>query len=316
MWVEPSSDTNAIGLLAATVAALFWATAVVLYRRVGRVMPPVRLNFIKGLIASGVLGAVVLVDWQVRGNQPWSMSGPMLAIMAISGLIGIGVGDTFFFAGLNRMGSRRMLLMFTINPVFTVVVAWLWLDEPMTIVQLLGVGLTCGGVAWVIAERNTGKSDGHVDVRGVIYGVGAAGCQSIGVLVSRYVFDQGQMTAVASAWLRITAGAMGLCLFLRLDRRLGDAGGADHLHPRAPSPARAMVMLGVAMLLGTILGIWLMQVSVKQSNSVGVASTLLSTSPLFILPIAAALGERISIRAVLGAAVTVGGVGLLYLCSG
>ena len=103
---------------------MFWAVSVVLYRRVGRVMPPVRLNMSKGLIAVVLLSIVLAVDWLAFGNQPWSMSWGKLALMALSGVIGIGIGDTLFFAGLNRMGSRRMLLLFTVNPVITVLIAW------------------------------------------------------------------------------------------------------------------------------------------------------------------------------------------------
>jgi drug/metabolite transporter (DMT)-like permease len=152
-----------------------------------------------------------------------------------------------------------MLLLFTTNPVFTAVAAWLILGEPMTMWQVVGVGLTCGGVAWVIAERNAGKTDGHVDALGVLCGLGAAGCQAAGVLMSRYAFAHGEMTAPASAWLRIAAGTVVLCVFLPLDRRLGDPGGEDHHHPARPSKARAAVMLGGGMLLGTVLGIGLQQ---------------------------------------------------------
>lgn len=305
-----------LGLVAATTASLFWAIAVVLYRRVGRVMPPVRLNCTKGLVASVFIGGYVLVDWLVLDHAQWSLSPGLLVLMAVSGMIGIGVGDTFFFAGLNRLGARRMLLLFTINPVFTVVAAWLFLHESLTLWQIIGIGLTCSGVAWVIAERNTGKSDGHVDALGVFFGLAAATCQATGLLLSRYVFDQGEMSAGASAWLRVLAGSVVLLVLFPLDRFLRNPGGAAEVHPTPPSRTRATLMFAIAMMLGTVGGISLMQVSVKYAGELGVASTLLSTSPLFVLPIAAMLGETISKRAILGAIITIAGVALLYSMSG
>jgi DME family drug/metabolite transporter len=104
LLAELTNTTEALGLAAATVAAMFWAIAVVLYRRVGRVMPPVRLNLTKGLFATVVMGAAVLIGWQFMGHTPWSMSAGMLVVMALSGVIGIGLGDTLLFAALNRMG--------------------------------------------------------------------------------------------------------------------------------------------------------------------------------------------------------------------
>jgi drug/metabolite transporter (DMT)-like permease len=303
------------GLIAATTAAMFWAVSVVLYRRVGRVMPPVMLNMSKGLIAVVLLSGVLAVDWFAFGNEPWSMSWGKLGLMALSGVIGIGLGDTLFFAGLNRMGARRMLLLFTINPVITVLIAWALMDEPLTALQVLGIALTCGGVAWVIAERNSGRSDGHVDLLGIVYGLGAATCQASGYLLSRHILLPGGMTPAASAWLRLLAGSLILIAFLPMDRWLKHSGGQSHHHPANPSKTQARVMFFVALLLGTVMGIWLMQISAKHADKAGVAATLLSTSPLFVLPIVALLGERISPRAVLGALITIAGVAMLFVFS-
>lgn len=309
-----------LGLIAATTAAFFWAISVVLYRRVGTFMAPVRLNMTKGLIAVVILSAVMLVDWLVMKNVPWTLGWYGLLIMAASGVIGIGLGDTLFFAGLNRMGARRMLLLFTINPVITVLIAWMMMGEPLTGPQVFGIVLTCGGVAWVIAERNTKRSDGHVDLLGILYGIGAATCQATGYLMSRHILkppdgSEGPMTAASSAWLRLLAGSLILLAFLPMDRLLKNPGGQDHHHPRPPGKAQGWAMFLGAMLLGTVLGIWLMQVSAKHADRAGVAATLLSTSPLFVLPIVAMLGEHISKRAVMGALVTIAGVALLFVFS-
>lgn len=313
MLLAESNLYPVLGLAAATTASAFWAVSVVLYRRVGRIMSPVMLNMSKGLIAVTILTVIVGVTWWVTGEQPWSMSPGMIALMALSGVVGIGIGDTLFFAGLNRMGARRVLLLFTINPVIMVVVAWAYMGEPLIWQQMVGIGLTVGGVAWVIAERNTKRSDGHVDLLGVLLGIGAASCQAAGVLMSRYVFDQGEMTEAASAWLRLGAGSLFLIFCLPLDKLLKDPGGEDHHHPAHPSKTQARVMFTVALMLGTVGGIWLMQTAVKHAERVGVAGTLLSISPLFVLPIAAKLGEHISKRAVFGAVVTIIGIALLLL---
>jgi drug/metabolite transporter (DMT)-like permease len=47
-------------------------------------------------------------------------------------------------------------------------------------------------------------------------------------------------------------------------------------------------------------------------TSAGIAQTLFSTSPLFVLPLAAWSGEWVSARAVLGAVVALVGVALLF----
>jgi len=316
MLADADQHANALGLFAATTAAFFWAISVVMYRRIGRLMPPIMLNMSKGLFAALILAVVVGVQWRATGQPPTNMPMRLILLMALSGVIGIGLGDSLLFAGLNRMGARRMLLLFTINPAITAVVAWALMDEPLTVWQVLGIAMTVGGVAWVIAERATGKTDGHVDLLGVLFGIGAASCQAAGVLISRYVFERGEMTPASSAWLRLAAGGLFLLLCLPMDKLLKDPGGEAHHHPTDPTRRQAIIMFTIALMLGTVGGIWLMQTAIKESGRVGVASTLLSTSPLFVLPIAALLGEHISRRAVLGALITVGGIAMLYMVSG
>jgi len=306
---------SSLGLIAATTASLFWAFSVVMHRRVGRVLPPVRLNTIKVMFATTLLGLVVLVQWYL-GELPWSMPTGKLALMAVSGVIGIAVGDTLFYAGLNRMGARRVLMVYTINPVITLVLAWFLLDEPLTPVQLMGIAVTCGGVSWVIAERNHAKSDGHVDLLGVLFGIGAATCQSIGYLISHSLLKQYEMTAVASAFLRLASCIPVLLAFFWLDRVLRDPGGQEHNHPARPSRKQTVVMFLIAVMLGTVGGITLMQISAKYAEKSGVASTLLSITPLFVLPITAVLGEHVSRRAVLGAIIAIAGVAMLFIAAG
>jgi drug/metabolite transporter (DMT)-like permease len=64
-------------------------------------------------------------------------------------------------------------------------------------------------------------------------------------------------------------------------------------------------------LLGPVLGVWMSLVAVRALDA-GVASTLMSLSPVLVLPIARIVDrERIGWRAAVGAGVAVGGVVLL-----
>ena len=72
-------------------------------------------------------------------------------------------------------------------------------------------------------------------------------------------------------------------------------------------------MAVAATLLGTYLGVWL-QVTGLRHAPAGIAATLSSTSPIFILPLSALfLGERVDARAVGAACVAVAGVAILCL---
>jgi drug/metabolite transporter (DMT)-like permease len=301
-------STGLLGLLAATLAAFLWSIATVLWRRVGRIMPPVRINLVKGITATIMLGGVVA--WQAArdDHNPLALPPGLLAIMIASGVIGLAGGDTCFFAALNRLGARRTLLMFMLAPVLTALLAWPVLGQSLSLLQGLGIVLTCGGIAWVIAERTTGPADGQVDALGLTFAIGAAVCQAIGSLMSRHVFDQVDYGAAPSALVRIIAGTVAVAFLLPLDKHLREP--VTHGEPPAAT-LNTWLTLAVAVLLGTVFGIWLQQTSFKLSDNVGVASTLLATSPLFVLPITAAMGERVSIRAITGAMIGVLGIAIL-----
>ena len=299
-------STGGLGLLAATTAAVLWSVATILYRRAGRVLPPVRMNLFRGIAAILLLGIVLAVESVRADTNPLALSPHLLAWLALSGVVGIGGGDTCYFAALNRLGPRRTLLLFMLAPVLTALLAWPLFGEGLAFRQIAGIALTCGGVTWVIAER-TGGSDGHVDALGLTFAFGAAFCQAAGALTSRFVFDHADYGAAPSALIRIAAGVAVLIFALPLDRFLRDPGGRD-----APRAAPWLTLLA-ATFLGTFLGIWLQQAAFKFSTHVGVASTLLATSPLFVLPLVAMGGERVSPRAVTGAVIGVLGIAVLLV---
>ena len=306
------------GLAAAATAAMFWAGATVMYRRIGRVLPPVRMNLTKNLLATVLLCVVVGGAWALSPDrgQPFTLARPMMLLLILSGIVGIGIGDTCFFAALARIGARRTLLLFMLAPVATAALAWPILAETIGPWQTAGIAITVAGIAWVIAERNHATSDGHVDALGICFAAGAALCQAGGALMTRYVFDHGDIAAAPSAIVRITAGSAILLLMLPLDKLLPQPGGAAENHPKRPSIKHTFFLVAVAATMGSFLGIWLQQVAFKSDANVGVAQTLLSTSPLFVLPIVLLLGERVSRRAAIGAAVSIVGVALLFIASG
>jgi drug/metabolite transporter (DMT)-like permease len=63
--------------------------------------------------------------------------------------------------------------------------------------------------------------------------------------------------------------------------------------------------------IGTYVSLWLQQLAISGAPA-GITQTLLSTSPIFILPVAAIRGEKVTLRAVLGAFVSIFGIMLVF----
>jgi len=57
-------------------------------------------------------------------------------------------------AAIRRIGSARAVLIGTLGPMLTIFFAWLLLDEPVSLAQLIGAGLVLAGVLLVTYQKN------------------------------------------------------------------------------------------------------------------------------------------------------------------
>jgi drug/metabolite transporter (DMT)-like permease len=290
---------NFQGEIAALLAAFLWAISSVMYGRLGQTMPPIQLNLTKGVIAIALLILTIFIS----GDLFPVISPVSLGLLLLSGVLGIGVGDTAFFVALNCLGARRALLMETLAPPMTAVAALIFLQESLDARAWCGILLTIIGVAWVVTERvpdTTTQAPVNIS-RGVYFGLLAAFSLAIAAVMARAAYAHTSISPLWAALLRLSAGVFSLLPWIRWRQPSSQ---------RLPSP-RIMTTVFFAAFCGTYLGIWLQQTAIKLT-AVGIASTLLQTSPLFILPIAFFLGEKISWRAIAGVIIAIAGVGVLF----
>jgi len=283
---------------------LLWSVSVAIYERAGRKVPPLSLNLIKGVIALCLMELVLAAQGLLLKPLPPSA----LGLLALSGFLGLGAGDTFFFAALNRLGTRRTLLFMLAAPPLTALMGRILLAETVSAAAFTGITLTLIGVGWVVTER-TQADAAHGDRRrweGIFLGMLVALTWAGGSVLSRAVLKNSDITPMQSAAVRMAACVLFLVLWGPLH--------GEHVFgvARRLFALRIWHLIVPATLLGTFLGIYLQQVAFARTDA-GIAQTLLSTSPLFGIAVAAVLGERVSRRAVLGALVAFGGILLLCL---
>lgn len=297
---------NFRGELAALTSALLWAIASVMYGRAGQSIPPLQLNILKGAIAIALIALTLL--W--RGVALPELPLPSLGLLAISGVVGISIGDTAFFNALNRLGPRRILLLQTLSPCMTALLAAIFLEEILTARSGIGILLILLGVAWVIRER-VGESPieaqalAKLQTQGIAWGLVAALAQATGAVLSRAALAETTVSPLMAALVRLVAGVAVLPLWMSLLPTARQQGW------KPVGSVRMWGFLLLASILGTYLAIWLQQTSLKFALA-GISQSLGAMSPIFVLPLAAWTGDRVSLRAILGAVVAVSGVALLF----
>lgn len=305
--VDGQVAADLAGGLAALGSAAAWALGAILFRRVGDVASPEGMNLAKSglgiallLLASALTGGFVaageLAAVEVRG----------LVLLSLSGLVGIALGDTLFFMALVRLEPRRTLLLATVGQVFTVLLAVAFLGERLALLAWAGVALVLGGVAWVMREQ-VGSEAADPEIRGraqrgMVYGLLASLCMSLSMLLA----DQGVegLSALDATWIRLLAGGVGVAAWGAAQGRLG-------LWLAPFRDGRLLWQMLGAVCVIIFGGFYLSLLSLKLT-SVSISTVLTATEPLFVLPLAALLlGERLSLRAVLGALIAVIGVAMV-----
>jgi drug/metabolite transporter (DMT)-like permease len=298
-----------MGEIAALSASAFWAFASLLFTDLSRRYGAIVMNALKCVVA---LGAMFLTLLLIEGVLwPAELTAGDTWWLVVSGVVGLSIGDTAYFNALTRLGARRSLLITALVPPVTALLAWPALGEVPGGGMLAGMALTMGGVAWVIMERAPtpeGGDDGdeaRTRAWGVLFALVSVLCQSSGNVLTK--LGGADTSAIGISVVRVTAGSAGLILVVALRGRLPAL--IEPLRNRA-SAAR----LVLATMTGTYLGIWLLNAGLKYTSHTGIAATLSSTSPIFILPMAWLLtDETLSPRSILGAFVAVVGVAILFL---
>ena len=296
-----------MGEIAALSASVLWAFASLVFAQLGQKTAPLVMNGLKCVIALALMWISLLAFEQI----PWpELTHAALFYLVISGFIGLTIGDTAYFNALVRLGPRRALVFTALTPPVTALMAVPALGEPITLTMGIGMALTMGGVVWVILERAPVQDDEphqgltKAEWLGVAFALVGVLCQSSGNVLTKMGGETS--SALAVSVVRLAAGTLGLGVIIGLTGRLAEV--AAPFRDR-----RTTILLLVATFAGTYLGIWLLNAGLKYTF-VGIAATLSSTSPIWILPLAYfILKERITPRAVLGAVIAVVGVGVLFL---
>ena len=311
-----------IGQAAGVATSVLWSLTTLFFAAASKRLGPAKVNAARILMAVVWLG---LTHRLLSGVWVPVANGRQVLYLALSGLVGLSIGDLALFTAFVRIGPRLSSLLMTTAPIFAALFGWLALGETLNNWGWLGMTLTIGGVAWVVLERPTGTevTAGDGRVSGVILAVVAAACQGGGLLLSKQGMGHGwlpreaHMPPQTAAFLRMFfAGVFVLPLIGWLAARTSAAPalGAAAL---TPQKRRVGILFTVGgSIVGPFLGVWMSLVA-SDKASLGVAQTLCSLTPVFILPlIAMVYKERISLRAILGACVAVGGTALLFVKAG
>jgi drug/metabolite transporter (DMT)-like permease len=299
-----------IGELAALGTSLCFSFGSLMFTASSRAVGSPLVNRARLLVALIlVMGLHLLTYGQAipveAGGEHWFWLG-------LSGFVGFALGDAFLFQAFVMIGPRLSMLMMALAPVLSGVMAGIFLREHLSWIEVVGIAITLAGILIVIGERQTAASateasptDRRRHLIGLLFGFGAAVGQAGGTILSKLGLEDG-FPALSGNVIRLTAAVVLIWALAILNRQVLGSYRTLRANPRV-----VVLMTGGA-ILGPVLGVWLSLVAV-QNTDVGIASTLSSLTPIFLIPISYFIfGERASRQAILGTVVAFVGMMLLF----
>jgi len=293
-----------VGELAGLATAALWVVSSLSFTAAGRSLGATRVNLLRTVAAAAVL--LVVQVWMVGGLLP-AMPLESAIWLALSGVMGLTIGDQFLFTGYVMLGPRLVSVLMTLAPSMTAIVSWALFRESMGAVAVVGMLITTAGVAWVSLGRSDGVgTHSRADRRrGLFFGVAAALCQALGTVMAKRGLVA-EVTPLSAQTMRMFAGAATVVPLALIAHRAG-------MTVAAQPNRRAFAVLALGVVSGPLLGVFFSMVATKNVPA-GVAATLIGLVPVLILPATRIVdGERISTRAWIGAIIAVAGIAVLSL---
>jgi drug/metabolite transporter (DMT)-like permease len=287
----------------ALLAAACWAVAALFSAPASQRLGAFTFSRWRMLFASLILWSIALATGGWR-----TLDASAFGLLAVSGVIGIFIGDTALFACMNRLGPRRSGVLFATHALFSAILAWVFLGETLWGWALVGSGLLVGGVMLAIVWGRRGdeqhgweQTQGRLAV-GVTLGLVAALCQSVATLMLKPLMTTG-IDAVAGSAMRMSMALLAHGLLLAT----GWAGARALAPMRAKDAALIFGSAAVAMALGMTLILQAMK-----HGQAGLVAVLSSVTPILILPVLwMVYRRRPAAGAWLGAALAVAGTALI-----
>ena len=299
-------------MLAALLTTLLFSISAICGHRTATQIGGVEANFWRACLAT-----LFLAVWaNIYGS---GFEGAAFPVFVLSGLAGIGLGDSGYFQALPRLGSRRtVLLTQCLTAPFALAMEWLWLGTTLNPAELFFILVILAGVAVALAPREHLEITPRqmcVGIFGTI--VGALG-GALGAVLSRKAYAVAHATGEhpdpgTTGYQRVIGGAiaLGVLLLVVKWRSAHTHGGileANSFRVSRDKWRRLWPWVVANSLAGQTVGVSCMQWALE-NTSAGVVTAVIATTPILLLPMTRLVdGERIGIRSTSGALMAVAGV--------
>lgn len=290
-----------IGEFTALITAILWSISSFIFTDLSKQIGSIQLNIYRMLLAALLIFITILIL-----DIKFEISYYQLFFLIFSGIIGLLIGDTFLFKSFSLLGARIGMLIMSLNPGIAAIIAFFALSETLSIIGIIGIIITLIGISIVVLQKKQNDNKNKISVLGIIYAFLAAACQAVGLIFAKLAFIENDIDPFIATFIRLASATI---LFIPIGLIFKKIENPSKLFKNKTNAIKLLT----GSFIGPYLGITLSFVAVTNAE-VGIASTIMSTTPIIMLPIARFIyKEKLNVKAFVGAIIAVLGVALLFM---
>lgn len=325
------------GEILSLFVALSWTATALFAEVASKRIGSLPLNIARMVMSLALLGVTL---WLTMGS-PWPRfaDGETWRWLLLSGVVGYVIGDFCLMQGYILIGSRFGQLFMTLSAPTAAIFGRMLIGEQMRPLAIVGMVVTLSGIAMsILSKGSDNKKEGpkvklNLPLRGIAYAAMAGICQGCGLVLSKvgllhyetsliacgftaYSVPDGALLPIplsisvpfAATMIRAIIGLAGFMLMQLLLSK--DSIGELR---RAAKDRKAMLCALGSTMFGPFVGVSL-SLMATLFTSAGIAQTIFALTPVLIIaPAALLFHQRVTVKEIIGAIISVCGVCLFYI---
>jgi len=288
-----------IGEISALISALCWASSSVMLKSQTSRVNPISINILRCISALGFLILFLSILGKLQLVNEFSLYS--IIGLTFSASFGLGLGDTLNLKSMGMIGVSRAFPITSIYPLFTMIIAFLFLNEDLTWFILLGALFILGGVYLVATPSRRKLSVDEIEPatlkRGVLMSLGAALFWSLSVAILKIFMEN--LDPLVTNIVRLPAIILLLWIFYPQRNEVFRVKRYNR---------NSLLIIAVGGIIGMGIGGILFLIGVKNAGAAK-TTVLTSLSPFFAIIFSLLfLKEKVTLRIILGSILSIIGV--------
>lgn len=270
----------------ALTANLFFSTASMVFSHYSRKFSPEWMNMTKVAVAMGCFLAACAFTGVVTL--------PLVAVayLALSGLLGLCIGDLFLFRAYATLGAGRSLVLYSFQPLLLGIYGSVFLGQTVSASQSAAVACMMACLGLFVLERN--RLHGQWDLKSFLWAFTGILLDGVGVMLTRTVYEMAP--TLGSMQVNVIRCGGALLGFLVLSPK----GYARIIGDFRRLPDKERWILVIACLCGTFLSLSLYLAALKHAHMASLTA-LAITGPVWVSLLECLWARRLPNRYLSGA---------------